>query len=559
MLLKANSEYVILKGGKLLRKNENTGKYELEKAYIVFFKGIIIDSHYGEQAQKETHDSIKQRYGDNTKIIELDESAVIIPGLLDLHNHYTYNMLPLWSLPDSCKGNYWDNRHEWRHAKSTEYHKEIESFYNFILKGNETTKPWGGSEKQASVLLRFYAELQALSGGTTVLQERNGITTAWDSGEKDHLLLRSTGVPTDLGFEKGQAVNSITDYFKPKISDIPAPYPPLDTADWKIIEATIYDSIKTYFQNYLDLLANPVSVIKSKTGGQLVHLAEGRAGNLLKEKGADAYSKLEFDWLKKRIREIPDYQEKVKASRLTIIHGCGIDLSDSDNIRFLTECEIGLLWSPVSNLLLYGDTPDYYNKVYKNCNVMLGSDWGPSGSKHVWDEARFAYSFLYNRVSEKADIYHNVLDMVTINPAKALGADNLGEIKNGSFADFYIVSPTRDIKEEAVTPGGVLSFTDYYTVGTIVNGNLIFGTEKFFSAIGQSGVSVSADGPGAEKRLVHVPDGLDINVDRDLEDLRRVFDAYSKLIGKTFMPNSLLSCDDKIYNERIADLLKLYE
>src|SRR4029453_7960210 len=84
----------------------------------------------------------------------------------------------------------------------------------------------------------------------------------------------------------------------------------------------------------------------------------------------------------------------VRSSPLTLIHGCGIDTRNPEHLRFLRERDISIVWSPVSNLLLYGDTLDVETLLAEGINVALGSDWSPSGSKHAWDEAKFARFYL---------------------------------------------------------------------------------------------------------------------------------------------------------------------
>src|SRR5262249_73450 len=60
----------------------------------------------------------------------------------------------------------------------------------------------------------------------------------------------------------------------------------------------------------------------------------------------------------------------------------------------LTAADFGVLvkhggsmvWSPLSNFLLYGDTVDIKAAVAAGVQVALGSDWSPSGSKNLLGE-----------------------------------------------------------------------------------------------------------------------------------------------------------------------------
>jgi len=553
MLLKSNSNAIAFVGGTVVLRVKE-GQYERVRADIVFKDGIIQEIYkYSGEADENFTGKIKNDFGNETLIINMDRECIIFPGLIDLHNHFDYNTMPLWERPITQP---WDNRHEWRHKNCKEYQDVIKNFYNFIIKS------WD-NEKVAKVMrfLQFFSEVQAVSGGTTVLQEPSDIFYGDNPPKAEHMLMRSTGVPQDLGFSLNQNVQSIIDFFKPNFDSDPDDkkyIPPLDTSSWQIKEAVNSATQKTYFQEYLELLKKPVEYIKENSGGYLVHLAEGRAGNLLKEKGIDAYSKKEFEYLKENIKKIPGYGEKVRASKLSIIHGCGIDLNTSDNIRFIFECGIGLIWSPVSNLLLYDDTPDFFNKLYGSVRLCLGSDWAPSGSKHLWDEGSFAQKYLLKHHPKDAVLSDKILEMMTYNPALTLNSNKLGDIKKGAFADFYIVSKNRRLYLDGAPLGDIFFYSDYHTVGTVINGNLIYGIKDLFDKWGQSGVSIACDGKEAKEHMVHIPPQIGINTEKDFEEALKTVDtlfaAYSKEIGKSFVRSKILTANDEPYSKQIKKL-----
>ena len=49
-----------------------------------------------------------------------------------------------------------------------------------------------------------------------------------------------------------------------------------------------------------------------------------------------------------------------------------------------------LVWSPLSNLLLYGHTTNVYDALAKGVTVSLSTDWTPSGSNTLLDELKVA-------------------------------------------------------------------------------------------------------------------------------------------------------------------------
>ena len=127
----------------------------------------------------------------------------IFPGLLDLHTHAWYNLLPLWSSERAP----FDNRHVWR--GDPEYRLEI-----------------GGVLKKLHGHIRarkVFSELQAVAGGTTLLDEPRPLES--EAGSGPTILCRDSGSPTDLGLDPQRAVRSVVDFFKPHSKGEPAPAP----------------------------------------------------------------------------------------------------------------------------------------------------------------------------------------------------------------------------------------------------------------------------------------------------------------------------------------------
>lgn len=600
MILKGNSRLTALIGGICVLR---TGLHEYEEVHatIVYKDGIITSIiKYPDNADVADHiKELKDEY-DDILIIRLDNPqnpCYIFPGLVDIHNHLDYNMMPIWKRPTVQP---WDNRHEWR--RSTKYTEDITQLYHYIF---ENWSKYSSSDKNEDpyIVIQFFSELQAIAGGTTTLQEPTEISYQARGKDKAfreaaHILLRSTGVSTDMGLATAQKINSIVDFFKPDYSKLEEEAgkdyrPPIDTGTWEITEAA-KSTGERYFREYLALLQNNTAEeISRKSGGYLVHLAEGRAGCLRAGEGLgygiDAYSKKEFDYLKEEIRKIEGYAEKVAASRLTLIHGCGIDLNDEDDIAFINKCSVRVVWSPVSNLLLYDDTPKYLISKIRPELLCIGSDWAPSGSKHVWDEARFAQEFAFKQFYAGAAPENNndtFLDMISYLPAQAIGSDKLGQIAEGSFADFYIVSKERRIPKQESLRGisdVFRKFSDYESVGTIIGGNLIFGTQELFDAfrvsgdrvvslaqdmIDENGREITAD-EGAKDLRVYIPDVevradgvksvVHIDFNAAIKTLDALFKDFNREFGKDFVRGRLLSSYDVPYREQIKELKQRFQ
>src|SRR5262249_6746502 len=56
-----------------------------------------------------------------------------------------------------------------------------------------------------------------------------------------------------------------------------------------------------------------------------------------------------------------------------------------------------LVWSPLSNLLLYGNTTNVYEALAEGVLVSLGTDWTPSGSRTLLEELKIADVALRDR------------------------------------------------------------------------------------------------------------------------------------------------------------------
>jgi len=85
-------------------------------------------------------------------VTAIDSRATIYPGLIELHNHLSYNILQLWNVPKK-----FTNRNQW--AGIEEYRKLVTGPMSLI----------GKSPELVPALVR-YVECKALLGGTTTSQ-----------------------------------------------------------------------------------------------------------------------------------------------------------------------------------------------------------------------------------------------------------------------------------------------------------------------------------------------------------------------------------------------------
>jgi cytosine/adenosine deaminase-related metal-dependent hydrolase len=152
-------------------------------------------------------------------------------------------------------------------------------------------------------------------------------------------------------------------------------------------------------------------------GKLLVHLAEGPSSRM-----ADEFRSLKAEGLLG-----PD---------LIAIHGVGLTEAQ---LKEMAEAGAGLVWSPLSNFLLYGRTANVRAAKAAGVLISIAPDWAPSGSKSVLGELKVAD--LVNR-RELGSLFSDreLVEMATRNPAQSLGWEKrLGQIAEGFLADLLVV------------------------------------------------------------------------------------------------------------------------
>lgn len=133
-----------------------------------------------------------------------------------------------------------------------------------------------------------------------------------------------------------------------------------------------------------------------------------------------------------------------------------------------------VIWSPFSNIWLYGATTDVVAARAAGMRLCLGADWSPSGSKHLLGELKVAH--LHNRsVLRGAFSDAELCAMATCNPADALGwSDRLGRLKTGLRGDFVAMRarPGEDVCRT------LIESTEPDVLLVAVNGYPLYGTDE---------------------------------------------------------------------------------
>jgi 5-methylthioadenosine/S-adenosylhomocysteine deaminase len=184
----------------------------------------------------------------------------------------------------------------------------------------------------------------------------------------------------------------------------------------------------------------------------LVHLAEGRRD--------DPLTRLEFESFLSWAKENPKLARKIVP-----IHLVGLEAADFARLR-----SVGIdraVWSPASNMALYGETMKVAAAVNEGFTICLGTDWYPSGSDSLFDELRLAKKLV--REGVVAELSTETLNaMILESPWKMLGG-KLGHLYPGGPADLVIITWESDLESS-------LEKADVDTICLVtVNGQPLFG------------------------------------------------------------------------------------
>lgn len=288
-------------------------------------------------------------------------NGTIYPGLIELHNHLSYNVLPLWDVPKK-----YTNRNQWGGTP----------VYRKLISGPMTVL--GKTPGYVEAVVR-YVECKCLLGGVTTSQ---GLALFSNAG--------------------------ITRYYRGVVRNAESP----DAPDLRPASSRIADVEATDASKFRQRLRSSSCL--------LLHLSEG----------IDAPAHEHFEAL----QVAPD--EWAITPALAGIHCVALDAAD---LRALQGNGGAMIWSPLSNLLLYGETSNIRAAREAGVLMALGSDWSPSGSKNLFGELKVARLVSASLGGVFTD--RELLAMATRNAAAILKWDAaLGSLEAGKYADLLIVS-----------------------------------------------------------------------------------------------------------------------
>jgi cytosine/adenosine deaminase-related metal-dependent hydrolase len=288
--------------------------------------------------------------------------GTIYPGLIELHNHLSYDALQLWQVPKT-----YSNRDQWGSGGNPDYRRLISGPMSLI-----------GPDPELMPAVVRYVECKALLGGTTTSQ---GIELFSNKGARR--LYRGN-------------IRNVEQTDDPELHGAGTRIGDVDAAS-----ATAF-----------------LRTIKSKPC-YVLHLSEG----------TDEAARNHFLVLKL------SKNDWALADSLAGIHCVALQADDFD---VLAHYQASMVWSPLSNLLLYGKTADVAAAKKAGVKIGIGSDWSPSGSKNLLGELKVAR--LASEAAGGVFTDQELVAMATRSAAQILKWDKaLGSLEETKRPDLLVV------------------------------------------------------------------------------------------------------------------------
>jgi cytosine/adenosine deaminase-related metal-dependent hydrolase len=347
----------------------------------------------------------------------ISTAGTIFPGLIELHNHLSYNALTMWAVPHKFA-----DRGAWQ--DNADYKRRVTGPMGVIARS---------TDPHLLASLVRYVETKCLLAGVTSSQ---GISL-----QSDHLnayyrgAMRVVEDPTERQFPKAST----------HIPDVAA-------SEW------------AQFKRTLD-----------RASCLLLHLSEG-----LDDKARAAFLALQNSQGQWAI-----------SPALAGIHCAGLHAED---FTVLAQHGGSMVWSPLSNLLLYGGTANVAAARSATLPISLGSDWSPTGSKNLLNELKVAKSVCEVGGLEFTD--RDLVLMATRTPASVVKWGGLvGSLDQGKRADLIIVNCPKSTNVYT----GLIQAKETDMQLVMINGRAVVGTPGLMSSLGAAGEKLTV---GGKQRII---------------------------------------------------------
>ncbi len=309
----------------------------------------------------------------------IDVGGIVLPGLIDLHNHVTWNVFPRWVPPRK-----FGNRYDWQDF----------SEYDRVLR---TPEYKGLIDTKHGCDANLFGEVKALIGGATSI-------VGSFAGSRQEANDCITGLVRNLDFEP----------------DFPA-YPAGatvcsgDASGFPVgAKGVVANEIFPLERVHERYIFYNCELQNGRLRSLIIHLAEGAP--------SDSSSHREFKMLK---------EQKLLTDGLLIVHGTALSQADFVDMH---SANVGLIWSPRSNEELYGGTTNISAALQAGVPIAIAPDWSPTGSAGMVQELNYAIS-KYNYFTAQ-----QLVIMASKMPAVLSRLnDRIGTLNVGSYADLLVI------------------------------------------------------------------------------------------------------------------------
>jgi 5-methylthioadenosine/S-adenosylhomocysteine deaminase len=397
----------------------------------------------------------------------VETGGTIFPGLIELHNHLSYNALPLWSpVPKR-----FTDRGQWPNHKD----------YRPLVSGPMTVlgryQDAQGRFPLLAPLVR-YIECKCLLGGVTTSQ---GVKLASNAGIQR--------------FYRG-IVRNVEQTDDPDLPEAQARIPDLEAKD------------------ALGFLAR----LKHEDSCFLLHLSEGVTDP------SEPLSTARKHFL--ALEVAPD--EWALSKVFTGIHAAGLLPQDFD---VLASHGSSMIWSPLSNLLLYGSTARVDAARQAGVPIGLGSDWSPTGSKNLLGELKVAWLHSQQALNGLFSA-RDIVAMATRDAARILKWQKVvGAIEAGKRADLLVIADGAADPYEALIRA---KETDIMLV--MINGIARYGVDELMQQLAPEDQTVLVGGKTRRLFLQQAtadPDVVQVSLSTATTRLRKALHDIAKLAKET--------------------------
>jgi cysteine-rich repeat protein len=193
--------------------------------------------------------------------------------------------------------------------------------------------------------------------------------------------------------------------------------------------------------------------------------------------------------------QAPGLSDDLVVDQSAFIHGVGVFAPDIANMALDSTA---LIWSPRSNITLYGDTAPVTEAAADGVLIALGTDWTPTGSMNLLRELACADSLnstYYGGYFSDADLW----EMVTINAAIAAAMDDvIGSISTNRVADLAIFDGTAGVDHRAV-----IAAAPEDVVLVLRAGEPLYGDDAVIAALASSCDTLDVCGTGKRVCLMN--------------------------------------------------------